>query len=242
MLQPSFESARIGALDDRDHRARERPGVARIDEHGGVPRHLGERRAVRRDDRGAARHRLEHGEAEPLGERREHEGRGVAVERGQGVLLDVADVLDRRDAEPLPLTRQPLELGSPPGAREQQLVLGELRVHLREGLEQRGLVLVGVAPADVEEVRRAAGIGTVPSTRHEALAVDAERDGDHARRIEPEQAHRLGPRVLADREHEIAAVQPAVIALPARAADAGRRGRTRAASGRRASRPCGPPD
>ena len=57
-----------------------------VDEHGGVAHHLGQGRDARGDDRRAAGHGLERGQAEALVEGGEGEDRGQAVEGGQGAV------------------------------------------------------------------------------------------------------------------------------------------------------------
>src|SRR5262249_27187957 len=64
-------------------------GVERIDPQGGIPAHLGEGRAARGDDGGAARHRLEDGETEALVQRGQNEAGGARVEVAQVALRRV---------------------------------------------------------------------------------------------------------------------------------------------------------
>ena len=60
------------------------------DDDGGVADDLEQRLVAHGDDRRAARHRLEHRQAEALVEGRLHEARGAAVEGGELLDLDVA--------------------------------------------------------------------------------------------------------------------------------------------------------
>ncbi len=68
------------------HRHRERVGTIGIAEDRGVARDFGQRRRVRRDDRTARRHGLEHRQPEALDDRREHERAG-AVEQPHDLRL-----------------------------------------------------------------------------------------------------------------------------------------------------------
>ena len=69
----------------------DRAGVERIDEHRGVACDLLGRSARGRDDGGAARHRLEHRDAEALVERRIDDAARAAVVRGELVVVDLAE-------------------------------------------------------------------------------------------------------------------------------------------------------
>src|SRR5438094_906829 len=70
--------------------------TAVVDEDCRVAGDLRERAGPRRDDRRAARHRLERGQAKPLVAGREDEAGGAAVEGGELLPWDVALELDTR--------------------------------------------------------------------------------------------------------------------------------------------------
>ena len=73
--------------------------VLLVDEDRGVAGDLAQRRLVEGDDRRAARHRLEHGQAEALEAGRLDETGGAAVEVGELLLVDVAAQVGARRAE-----------------------------------------------------------------------------------------------------------------------------------------------
>ena len=100
-------SGATGAVrDHRDQAGRDRVDVERVDEL--AHRELGHRAARRRDDGCAVRHRLEHGHAEALPQRREGEGRGARVGRLQvGVVQPAEQVHAARRARRRGRARRP---------------------------------------------------------------------------------------------------------------------------------------
>ena len=148
-------------------------GLARVEEHGRVAEHLGQRARVGRGDRAAAGHRLERRQPEALVEAREDE-RGRRGGRARR-----ARPSRRRRSVSTPVGKR---AGVVPDAREHEPQLGPLRAHARERLEQPRVVLVRPGPRGVEEERlaRDARVG------REALVVDAEVDRVDALGIEPE--------------------------------------------------------
>ena len=96
----------------------DRVGVTRIDQHGGVAGHLGQRRHVRREHRHPRREPFEHREPEPLVQRR------VGQERGAGEQRDLLPVGSRSPSarsgrEPPAATRRsPHRAARPPSGSQ----------------------------------------------------------------------------------------------------------------------------
>ena len=83
--------------------SRERRDVGRVDEDGGPAGDLLEGRSARGHDRRPARHRLEHGQAEPFVQRRVDEAACAPVERGELGVRHLAD--PAHDVDPAPAAR-----------------------------------------------------------------------------------------------------------------------------------------
>ena len=79
---------------DSHHRRGERARIARVDVQRGVAGDFDERRRVRRDHRGAVRHRFRRRKSESFFEARHHQRDRVAVERGELVIADEAAHVD----------------------------------------------------------------------------------------------------------------------------------------------------
>ena len=89
-LRAQLTSKRLVARARARCRRRWRCGSVRVDEHGRVAGHLGQRRHVRRDDRRAAGHGFERRQPEALVERRKHEHAGEPVHDRERLFRHVA--------------------------------------------------------------------------------------------------------------------------------------------------------
>ena len=99
---------RVGIIGQEPcDRVRDGGRVLRIDQRAGVADHLGQRPAVRGDNRHAERHRLEHGDAEAFVERRLDQEARAFVERAAISRIDVTDMAHH------PLQRRPRETLEP---------------------------------------------------------------------------------------------------------------------------------
>ena len=83
--------ASAGSVSTRSSASAIAADVERVDQQRGVASDLGHARHVRRDDRRARGHRLEHGQAETLVQRWVSERRGARVERAQFVVARAAE-------------------------------------------------------------------------------------------------------------------------------------------------------
>ncbi len=184
------------------------PRVGRIDQHGGVADHFGQRRRVRGDDRRAARHRLERRQAEALVQRREGEHRGQAIEDVQGPVgheaeePHVAVQVVRVDGAPqLGVLRDVT-------ADDQQLerVVAVL-VQVMDRLDQPLEVLVRLDVADVEHERfvqlepLADALDLVVRRRHQEVIVDGVVDYRHLVGRDAAEAEDVALRRLRHRQH-----------------------------------------
>ena len=156
-----------------EHRRGHRVHVGRVEEHGGVAGDLRDRARVRRGDGTSARHRLEDRQPEALVQARIDEARRAAVQRGEVLGRDGAEVLDAFGER-----LEPVEAAS--GEDEP-----ELRPRLaqrRERLEEPRVILVRPRPRGVEEDR----LGLVVAEPEDRV-VDRVRDDVHAARVEIQQ-------------------------------------------------------
>jgi hypothetical protein len=168
----------LGTARQADHRDSERFGVEPIDLLDRPSGDLRQRRNVTGDDRCAARHGFDDGQAEALVDRREHEHLGKAVQRRQVLERHIAGEADRvLDLQPLD---QLLDVAAQPpvgtGAHELMRQLAALPAP-REALDQLRQVLARLDRADVqnEAVRQ---VVPVP----DALALMCVVDGPERRR------------------------------------------------------------
>jgi hypothetical protein len=107
-----------------------RSRVLRIGPHSGVAAGFVHRLVRRADDRGAARHRLDHRQPEALEARRVGEHRGSAVQARKLVVVHVPEPDDVR-----PVERRLLAPTFRADNRQQEVVAGEERVCLDERRE-----------------------------------------------------------------------------------------------------------
>ena len=148
---PARRAQAVGVAERGGDRAGDRGGVAGVEADGGVAGDLAQHRQVRAGDRHAARHRLEHRQAEALEARRgDHERRG-GVERLEPVRVDGAEQ---------PHVVEHAALGRPRAQRAGVGPVAREREHRarvggdeREAVDQRGEVLVREVGGDAERER-----------------------------------------------------------------------------------------
>ena len=173
-------------------------GALGVRAHRRLAARLVERRVRRRDDRRAARHRLDDRHAEPLEPRRVDDGRRAAVEARELVVGDAAEPDHARHVEP--------RLRAPSGAaddREREVAAEEA-----ERVDERAEVLARLERRHRQQVRQPE-VGTSPSAVNTA-STPGMRDADPLRR-DPEQLRRLPAGVRGVDEDDVAALRRLVL-------------------------------